>query len=471
MSGLFSSLDQTVAAMNAESLQINVTGNNLSNVNNPNYAREVVNIGSLGTLQTPQGPESEGVTAEGVTEIRSSILDSQVRNSGSSASYYSTLQSAYQQAQAALGQTVTSTTGESAASQSGLASAISGFFNAFQSYAASPNDTGQQQAVLEAANILTSQLQSTDQNLAQVQTGLGAQVTSQVASANSLLGDIASLNGQIAQYEGNAPGSAVSLRDQREGDLEELAGYMPITVSENATGEDQVTATDASGNPVVLVNNTTVTGPITASATQISAGSPSTALSVSSGSIQASIDASNDGVQTLRDNLNQLAAQLVSSVNSVYNPSGTGGNFFAASGTTAGTISVDPTVTASNLQAGSSGNSGDNTVALGIANLANQQFSTGSGDQIDGNFSGFYDNSVSGFGQTLSGVNDQATNAANIQTLVTSQRSSVSGVSLDEEMANLLMYQRSFQASSQVFQTIDSLIDTTINSLGTISTT
>jgi flagellar hook-associated protein 1 FlgK len=471
MSGLFSSLDQTVAAMNAESLQINVTGNNLSNVNNPNYAREVVNIGSLGTLETPQGPESEGVTAEGVTEIRSSILDAQVRNSDSSASYYSTLQSAYQQAQAALGQTVSSTTGSSAASQSGLASAISGFFNAFQSYAASPTDTGQQQAVLEAANILTSQLQTTDQSLAQVQTGLGAQVTSQVASANSLLSDIASLNGQIAQFEGNAPGSAVSLRDQREGDLEELAGYMPITVSENASGEDQVSATDASGNPVVLVNNTTVTGPITASATQISAGSPSTALSLSSGSIQASLDASNEGVQTLRDNLNQLASQLVTSVNSVYNPTGTGGNFFTSTGTTAGTISVDPSVTPSNLQAGSSGNAGDNTVALGIANLANQQFSTGSGDQIDGDFSDFYDNSVTGFGQTLAGVNDQATNATNIQTLVASQRSSVSGVSLDEEMANLLMYQRSFQASSQVFQTIDSLIDTTINSLGTITAT
>jgi flagellar hook-associated protein 1 FlgK len=176
-------------------------------------------------------------------------------------------------------------------------------------------------------------------------------------------------------------------------------------------------------------------------------------------------------VQNLRDNLNQLAAQLVTSVNSVYNPSGTGGNFFSSSGTTAGTISVDPSVTASNLEAGASGNPGDNSIALGIANLANQQFSTAGGDQIDGDFSDFYDNSVSGFGQTLAGVNDQATNSTNIQTLVTSQRSSVSGVSLDEEMANLLMYQRAYQASSQVFQTIDSLIDTTINSLGTISTT
>ena len=191
-------------------------------------------------------------------------------------------------------------------------------------------------------------------------------------------------------------------------------------------------------------------------------------LGLTSGSIQGSIDASNNGIQGLRDNLNQLASQLVTSVNSVYNPSGTGGNFFTSTGTTAATM--DPSVTVSNLQAGSSGNTGDNTVALGIANLANQQFSTSSGDQITGTFNGFYDNSVSGFGQTLAGVDDQTTNETNIQTLVSTQRSSLSGVSLDEEMANLLMYQRSYQASSQVFQTIDSLIDTTVNSLGTLTT-
>ena len=159
----------------------------------------------------------------------------------------------------------------------------------------------------------------------------------------------------------------------------------------------------------------------------------------------------------------------MTSVNAAYNPSGTGNNFFSTSGTTASTISLDPSLTASNIHAGSSGNSGDNSIAVAIGNLANQTFSTAGGDQISGTFSSFYNNAVTGFGQTLSGVNDQATNATNIQTLVSNQRSTVSGVSLDDEMTNLLMYQRSYQASSQVFQTIDSLLDATINSLGTIS--
>jgi flagellar hook-associated protein 1 FlgK len=471
MAGLYSTLNSTVSAMNVESLQISTAGTNLANVNNPNYAEETVNVGSSGTVETPYGAESTGLTAESVTSLRDALLDSQVRESDSSVGYYNTLQSAYQAAQSALGQTVSASTSTSGTStDGGLNAAITNFFDAFQSYATSPTDVGQQQQVLAAASVLTSQLQSTDQGLAQVQSGLSTQAATDVTSVNSLLGNIASLNGEIAQYEGNSPGSAVSLRDQRESDLEQLSGYMPVSVTENAAGEDQVSATDASGNPVVLVNNATVTGPVTLNGSQVSAGSPATVLSLSSGSIQGALDASSGGIQTLRNSLNQLASQLVTSVNAVYDPSGTGGNFFNAANTTAGTISLDPALTATNLQAGSSGASGDNSLALGIANLANNVFSTAGGDQIDGTFSNFYANAVSGFGQTLSSVNDQVSNQTNIQSLVTSQRESVSGVSLDQEMASLLMYQRSYQASGQVFQTVDSLIDTVINSLGTLTT-
>ncbi len=470
MAGLYSTLDQTVSALNAQSVAINVTGTNLANVNNPNYARETVNIGSLGEVQTADGPESIGITAGGVTELRSSIMDAQVRNAGSTVSYYTTLQSAYQQAQAAIGQTVSSSTSATSAANTGLASSLTGFFNAFSSYAASPTNAGQAQAVYESASLLTQQLQSASQNLASVQAGLTSQVTSSVSTANGLLTDVAKLNGQIAQFEANAPGTAVNLRDQREGDLEQLAGMMPITVTESSNGEDLVTTPGASGSPVTLVSNASVSGSITVSGTTVSAGSPSSALALTSGSIQGSLDASTQGIQTLANNLNTLASQLVTAVNAAYNPSGTGNNFFNASGTTAGTITLDPSVTSSNIAAGSSGNAGDNSIALAISNLATKQFSTAGGDQINGTLSNFYNNAVTGLGQTLAGVNDQVTNETNIQTLVSTQRSSVSGVSLDEEMANLLMYQRSYQASSQVFQTVDSLLDTTVNSLGTITT-
>jgi flagellar hook-associated protein 1 FlgK len=473
MPGLYSTLDNAITALNAQSVAINATGNNLANVNNPNYAREVVNFGSLGTVETPSGPESMGLTALSVTQIRSAVLDSQVRNSDAQASYYATQQSGYQQAQAALGQTVTgsASSGDTAsATDSGVGSALDDMFNAFQSLAANPTDSGARQSLLQTASILTDRLRSTDANLAQVQSGLTTQVQSDVSTANTLLGDVAGLNGQIQRLEVNAPGTAVDLRDQREGDLEKLAALMPVSVTEGANGEDTVTAKGASGPAVTLVSGGNVTGPVTFNGTStVSAGATPTALSLSSGSIQGGIDTSTGGVQTLRNSLNSLASQLVTSVNAAYNPTGSTGNFFSASNTTAATISIDPAVTASNLKASDGGASGDNTIALAVANLANKGFSTSSGDQINGTFDSYYNDSVSGFGETLAGVNDQVTDTGSIQTITTNQRNAVSGVNLDEEMSNLLMYQRSYQASSQVFQTIDSLIDTTVNELGSIT--
>jgi flagellar hook-associated protein 1 len=473
MSGLYSTLNNSISALNAQSVAINTTGNNLANVNNPNYSREVTNLGSLGTVVTPSGPESMGLTALSVTQVRSAVMDSQVMQADSQASYYAAQQSGYQQAQAALGQTVSSSTSSGAtasATQSGVGAALDDLFNSFQSFAANPTDSGTRQALLQSASILTDRLNSTDANLTQVQTGLQTQATSDVATANSLLTNIANLNGQIGKIEVNAPGTAVTLRDQRQGDLEQLAALMPVTVKEGANGEDTVTAANGSGGAVTLLSGTTIPGPVTFNGTNtVSGGSPAVALALSSGSIQGEIQASTGGVQTLRDSLNNLANQLVTSVNAVYNPTGITGNFFTAANTTAATISMDPSVTASNLKASDGGAAGDNTVAVGVAALANTTFSTAGGDSINGTFDRYYAGAVSGFGQTLAGVNEQVTNTATIQTMTTNQRNAVSGVNLDEEMSNLLMYQRAYQASSQVFQTVDSLINSVVNSLGTIT--
>lgn len=469
MSGLFASLNSTVSALAAQSLAVDTAGKNLANVNNPNYARQSVAFGDLGTVQTPMGPESMGLQALGVTQLRNAVLDSQVRNENSQTAFYQTQQSAYQQAQAGLGQTVSSTSASSATASSdgGIAAALDGFFNAFQSFASSPTDTSQRQALLGAAAVLTDRLNGADTNLVQVQNGLNTQVSSDVSTVNNLLSQVANLNGQIARFEINNPGSAVDLRDQREAALEQLAGKLPITVAEDASGQDKITANDAGGNPVTLVNLATVTGPVTFDGTQISAGSPSTVLAPKAGSIQGALTARDGGVQTLRSNLDLLAQQLVTSVNAVYNPTGSTGDFFNASNTTAGTISLTAGLNTGNLKASDGGAAGDNTVAIAVAQLASKNFSTASGDVIDGGFGGFYANTVSGFGQTLSVVSSQVTDQTNIQNLVTSQRDAVSGVSLDEEMANLLKYQRAFQASSRVFTTIDDLLDTVVNKLGT----
>ena len=328
MSGLLDALGSAASALNAQTQALNVVSNNIANVNNPDYSGETANFTDLGMVETSDGPQSIGLGVN-VTQARSAVLDQMVRQQTSLTSGFTAQQSLLQQAQAALGENITSSSssssGSSTATETGLSSSINSFFNSFESLAANPTDQGSKETVVEQAAVLTDRFQQVDTNLAQVQSNAVAQATGGVTTANNLLQQVATLNTQIASFEVNTPGSAVDLRDQREGDLEQLAALMPVSVQENSQGEDTVTAAAASGGTVTLVSNGSVTNPLSYSAGTISAGS--TALDLTSGTLSGAITASTGAVQTLRTNLDALVKQIVTSVNAAYNPtSAPGGN-------------------------------------------------------------------------------------------------------------------------------------------------
>jgi flagellar hook-associated protein 1 FlgK len=470
MSGLLSSLAANSKALSAQALGIATAGRNMANVNNVNYARERVLLGDRGTIMTATGPEGTGLEAMGVTQLRDSLLDQQVLREVSLKASLDTSQSGLQNAQAGLGEQINSASTDSSTGISdanGISASLTNFFNAFQSLAGNPTDVGQRQTLIQQAGILTDRIQLTDTRLAQNQSDLTAQATGDVATVNTDLQNIANLNAQIARFEVNAPGSATDLRNQRQADLEDLAGKMSFETcpQPGVAGQIQVYAYDSTGAKVVLVDGRNVTGPVTFNGTTVQAGATPTTLALSGGSIKGALDTRDGAVQTLRNNIDSLAGQLVTSVNAAYNPTGATGNFFNPAGTTAASIQLAGGLTATNLKASDGGAAGDNTVALAVANLANQSFSTAGGDLIDGTLSQHYSSAVTDLGQTLAGVNSRVTDETNIETLVRAQRDAVSGVSLDEETADLMKYQRAFQASSRVIQTIDSMLNTVINGL------
>jgi flagellar hook-associated protein 1 FlgK len=467
MAGLFTILNSVATALNAQSQAINVSSNNIANVDNPNYSEETVSYNSLGSVQTADGLESTGVSLS-VQQTRSAVLDQIVRQEASLTSGFTAQQTILAQAQASLGEDVTnsSTSGSttSSAQTSGLSSALDDYFNSVRALAADPTNNGDLQTVVQQAGVLTDRFQSIDQSLASVQANADSEATADVATANQLLGQVAQLNTQISAEEAGNPGSALDLRDQREGALEKLAAILPVTVTENANGEDQISTTDTGGNPVVLVSSGSVQNALSYSSGTVSAGA--TALGLSSGSIHGEVSAGYGAVQTLRTRLDSLAKQIVTSVNAAYNPSNSAnGNFFLASGTTAGTIAVDPHLTASTLVAGT-GSSGDNSLATAVAAVADKAYSTSGGDSIDGTLSEYYGSAVSDIGQAVDTANTQVTDQTAVQTTVVNQRASVSGVSVDQEMSNLMKYQQAYQAASEVFQVVNTLLTNLTTALG-----
>jgi flagellar hook-associated protein 1 FlgK len=469
MSGLYASLNASVSALSAQSRAVETAGKNLANVNNPSYARQRVILGSLGTVQTAQGPESMGITALAVEQMRDALLDKQVSREISQTAAYFAEQQAYHRAEASLGQNIDGTqnaSGTSSTTANGVAAALDDFFSAFQSLAANPTDVGQRQTLLQTTSILTDRIRLADQRLAQVGSDLDAQITDDVSTTNRLLSSIAELNGQIARLEINRPGSAADLRDQRQANLELLAAKMPVDLRISATGQSQLFSRDTTGADVLLVDGLHVAGAINFNGATLTGGAAVATLALSAGTLQGSLTARDTGVQAIRTSLDQLSAQLVSAVNSAYNPTGLTGNFFQPTGTTAAKLALASGVTAATLKASDGGAAGDNAVALAIGQLATKKFSVAAGDVLTGTLGGFFSTAVSNLGQAIAGATARVTDQSNIEQLVRAQRDAVSGVSLDEETADLLKYQRAFQASSRFFNTIDSLLDTVVNRLG-----
>jgi flagellar hook-associated protein 1 FlgK len=470
MSGLFTTLHGSVKALAAHGRAIETAGRNLANVNNPAYARQRVQYGDRGTVITADGAQSLGLEALAVQQLRDELLDRQVAREGALQAMFTAEQRALARAEAGLGQNVdrsqAATAAGSNASTGGLAGALDDFFNAFQGLAARPTDAGERQSLLQKAAILVDRFSLTDRRLAQAQADIDTQVGEDVAEANRLLATVADLNAQIGRIEIGKPGAAIDLRDQRQARLEELSRLLPVEVRDTTDGQVDLLLRDGTGAEVPLVQLATVTGPLAFDGTGVTGGAPATALDLASGSIRGALRARDGAIQGLRSDLDLLARQMVVAVNGAYNPAAApGADFFDPAGLAAGTVRLAAGLTPAALRAGT-GAAGDNSVALAVAAVAGRRFSVAGGDIIEGSLGEHYARAVSDLGQALASAEARADDQENIERLVRTQRDSVSGVSLDEELADLVRYQRAFQASSRVFSMVDELLDTVVNRLG-----
>ena len=470
MSGLFGSLSQSVTALNAQARAVEIAGSNLSNVNNASYSRQRVLIADRGSIQTPDGPKSLGVEAQAIQQLRDTLVDQQLsREIGRTAALTSESE-ANAKAQAALGESIQRTDGanEVSASGAGLAAVVSQFFNAFQAFAARPTDLGERQNLVQRASIMVDRFQSTDTRLAQLQDDIDTQVTAESVTTSDLLLSVAELNGQIGSLELNNPGTAVDLRDRRQAAVEKLAAKIGAETRPHATerGQVDVFVRDAAGAPIVLVSLASVTNDVAFDGTQLTAGTAATPIVLSSGSIKGLLNARDTTIQNLRDSIGDFAGQLGESVNDAYNPTDATGDFFTFNpADPAGSIALVSGLTPSTLKASDSTAPGDNTLASAVAALVSTKFDTAFGDNFDGTFSQYYSGVVSGFGRTVSSTEGRLEDQKNIEKLVLTQRQGISGVSMDEEMADLLKYQRAFEASSRMIGIIDGMLDVVVNQL------
>jgi flagellar hook-associated protein 1 len=126
----------------------------------------------------------------------------------------------------------------------------------------------------------------------------------------------------------------------------------------------------------------------------------------------------------------------------------------------ADTLQLNPALASNpSLITGGTGAPGSNDVALLIAAIQNDASSG-----VDGAYAAF----VAKIGSHVRESIRQEGNAQVLTDAVENRRQSVSGVSMDEEMSNLVRFQRSYQASSRAMSTMDEMLDVLINRTGRV---
>jgi flagellar hook-associated protein 1 FlgK len=345
-------------------------------------------------------------------------------------------------------------------SDNGLAEQLNDFWNAWASVANDPGSssgsTAARTVLLQKASAVTTHFNSLSASLQSVADTTDQSLASTVQNVNSDASQLAALNARIVATTATGA-DANGLLDQRDRLLDDLASRIGAVPTLKNDGTVDV---DLGG--VALVSGTTAATMSVDSSYNVSIDGA--AVTLASGSAAADLQTLTTDIPAYQAQLDSVAFTLATQVNDAqaagYDLDGNaGGPMFA--GTTAATIGVAITDPAQIAASGTPGGNLDGSNAASIS-----QFGSASSG-ADAAYSVLVGNigAASALAQQKQSTQDAIT------TSVDALRSSVSGVSYDEEVSNMVTYQQAFQASSRVLTTIDSMLDTLINHTGMVGMT
>lgn len=450
-----------------------VTSENIANVNTPGYSRQKVILESAPPTTSNGFPLGTGVRIAAVERVYDGLLQQQLVSSSSTLGYDTAKSQVLQQIEPSVNET----------NQDGLGAAISNYFSAWQDLSLNPGGYFERQAVITRGQTLTDNFHAISQTFNNTIANQDATLTPLTASINETLKSIAKLNEQIRTTE-MVSGNANETRDQRDQLVLELSQKMGIKFTENSDGTTDVyvqngatqnylvqgaqygSLTTGGASPATTVTINDVAGGTVA--VDPLAATPLYAAP-NGGELWARMQLRDVTIPNYLTQVDTLAKSIADAVNTVHSAGfsptgGSGQNFFtplAAVAGAAANFGLAAGLIPSNVAAASGATlPGDNTTAVAIGKLA-KATSTPSGAPVT-TFNSFYSSFVSTVGLDVQSSKTTVAQDEAFSRQLSSLRESISGVSLDEELTNLVKYQRSYQASAKLITTVSEMMDVTL---------
>lgn len=506
--GVLNMSQQSIANQQAA---LTVVSNNISNMNTIGYSKQSVVFNaipaydtynwcsSIGSLQIGHGAE---ITA--IQRNRGQWLDNYYREQNTSYGYYTQIGGMTNNIENMLNKELSTT---------GLQKKLSDFFTASQSLTSEPTNNAYRIAFVEAANGVAELLNSMSSSLSSMrekavgtvgdpESFTNSQINMSVEELNDKLGQLAKVNGDIAQSMSSGSASN-DLLDKRDMILDEISQYLPINTTSNSNGTVDLII---DGKTVVkggeqrlnieAVQSNDPDNPVRIQLTDNEGHVKKADISdsLSTGSLKAILDSGGTedlSYQSVLNELDKLANAFATEMNRIQAGLGDGGtipfclspdgktlipavnNFFetkdGSTNFTAANIKVtDALLNDPNLVATARGpadldpNAVGNTQNMSLFNgLANKQIDgltmTGTAGAKQ-TLSNFITSLVSGIGSKIQAINSASASQTSVMQQADAKRTSYTGVDLNQELADLIKFQRAYEASARVFSAATELM-------------
>jgi len=465
MGTINAALSMMGGALEADQAALNVVANNVANANTTGYTEEnpiwqentPVLIGGISV--------GDGVTEAGAASQRDRVLQERLDQQQQMASASGTRLTALNNMQALF----TPNSGVSGATAGDIGSDITGFFDAFASLESDPGNNALREQVLSAASTLAGDISGAASSLNAQKSSLDQEASGVVGQVNSLTAAIAQLNQEIQST--SPEGDAGTLEDQRQQDLSQLSQL--VGINQITTENNGLSVTTTSGQLLVSEgqNFQLTTGTVNGATDFFLGGTDvTTQLASGGGQMGGYLTARDQDIPNALSSLDQLAYGISTAVNAQNNA---GVDLNGATGTAANPLNIfsepphvqgsaaamsvvmtDP----SQIAAASAGSgTGDNSNAVTMANLAKQAIVNG---QTPINS---YSNLVSTLGATVNLVQAENTAQNASVTQLQAQNNALSKVNLNDEAAAMATLETSYQAASQVFTILNTIMTSALN--------
>ncbi len=457
MSGLFFGLEVGKRALLAQQLAMNTSGHNIANASTPGYSRQRVSLNATNPIVYAYGAMGTGVIVDNVTHVRDLFLGNQWRQDNSQLSYWSTANKSLSQIENYFNEP----------GDTGLNQLITDFWNSWENLSTNPSA---RTAVVEKANVMVNAFHEHAAQLEDMRTNLDDDIRNRVEQINLLAEQIAGLNKEIARTELTGT-MANDMRDRRDLLVDQLSNYADVKIYQRNNGAVAVhlgsMALVDGASHMSLATKTVSDGSRTITKT-IWQGTDFE-VKFEGGELYALQQLRDKVVPQFQKDLDQLAATIATQVNAIHvagydeyaNP---GVNFFDPNGTTASSMAINPDLIddAGLVAASLSGEPGDTRNAQAISELRYARVMSSGSLTINEFYAGF----VANVGIRSKESEDLAANYTLLTTQLENAKQSIQGVSIDEEMTNMIKNQRAYEAAARVITFVDSALETVISGMG-----